>query len=81
MLSSLLTATEQPNMAVAIFQDDELYLTPLQGIVQMRPQFSYLDKNDKRSREETKTPGEGNEKLAVNLYMNFYYLYRQILNF
>lgn len=51
-------------MVIGIFQDDELHITPLKGVVQMRPQFNYLEKNDKRNRDETKTTGEGKEKLA-----------------
>ncbi|OAD60047.1 DNA-directed RNA polymerase III subunit RPC5 [Eufriesea mexicana] len=46
------------NYGVGIFQDGELHITPLRGIVQMRPQFNYLDKSDKRVREEAKNMGE-----------------------
>lgn len=47
------------NYAVGIFQDGELHVTPLKGVIQMRPQFNYLDKSDKRVREEAKNMGEG----------------------
>lgn len=47
------------NYGVGIFQDGELHITPLRGIIQMRPQFSYLDKTDKRVREDAKNMGEG----------------------
>ncbi|XP_017884887.1 DNA-directed RNA polymerase III subunit RPC5 [Ceratina calcarata] len=50
------------NYAVGIFQDGELHITPLRGIVQMRPQFNYLDKSDKRVREEAKSMGEEGEE-------------------
>ncbi|XP_076172472.1 RNA polymerase III subunit E [Ptiloglossa arizonensis] len=50
------------NYAVGIFQDGELHLTPLKGIIQMRPQFNYLDKSDKRVREEAKNTGEDYEE-------------------
>ncbi|KZC05614.1 PREDICTED: DNA-directed RNA polymerase III subunit RPC5 [Dufourea novaeangliae] len=46
------------NYAVGVFQDGELHLTPVTGVVQMRPQFNYLDKSDKRVREEAKNMGE-----------------------
>lgn len=46
------------NYAVGIFQDGELHVTPLKGVIQMRPQFNYLDKSDKRVREEAKNMGE-----------------------
>ncbi|XP_054003978.1 DNA-directed RNA polymerase III subunit RPC5 [Hylaeus anthracinus] len=49
------------NYAVGVFQDRELHLTPLRGIIQMRPQFNYLDKSDKRCREDGKNPGEDYE--------------------
>ncbi|XP_033336227.1 RNA polymerase III subunit E [Megalopta genalis] len=50
------------NYAVGVFQDGELHLTPLRGMVQMRPQFNYLDKSDKRVREEAKNIGEEAEE-------------------
>ncbi|KAG7209766.1 hypothetical protein KM043_011389 [Ampulex compressa] len=46
------------NYAVGVFQDGELHITPLRGVIQMRPQFNYLDKSDKRAREEAKNMGE-----------------------
>ncbi|XP_076293456.1 RNA polymerase III subunit E [Lasioglossum baleicum] len=46
------------NYAVGVFQEGELHLTPLRGVVQMRPQFNYLDKSDKRVRDEAKNMGE-----------------------
>ncbi|XP_012271534.1 DNA-directed RNA polymerase III subunit RPC5 [Orussus abietinus] len=46
------------NYAVGVFQDDEFHVTPLKGIIQLRPQFTYLDKSDKRAKEEAKIMGE-----------------------
>ncbi|XP_066587865.1 DNA-directed RNA polymerase III subunit RPC5 [Prorops nasuta] len=46
------------NYAVGVLQDGELHITPLKGVIQMRPQFNYLDKSDKRVREESKNLGE-----------------------
>ncbi|XP_043265801.1 DNA-directed RNA polymerase III subunit RPC5 [Colletes gigas] len=50
------------NYAVGIFQDGELHLTPLRGIVQMRSQFNYLDKSDQRLRDEAKNTGDDFEE-------------------
>lgn len=38
----------------------ELHLTPLQGILQMRPSFTYLDKADTKHRER-EAANEGQE--------------------
>ncbi|XP_076764759.1 DNA-directed RNA polymerase III subunit RPC5-like [Xylocopa sonorina] len=46
------------NYAVGVFQEGEFHITPLRGIIQMRPQFNYLDKTDKRVRDEAKNMGE-----------------------
>ncbi|KOX67791.1 DNA-directed RNA polymerase III subunit RPC5 [Melipona quadrifasciata] len=46
------------NFGVGIFQDGELHITPLKGIIQLRPGFDYLDKSDKRIRDEAKNMGE-----------------------
>lgn len=40
----------------------ELHLTPLQGILQMRPSFTYLDKADTKHRER-EAANEGQETL------------------
>lgn len=37
--------------AAALYRQGELHLTPLHGILQLRPSFSYLDKADARHRE------------------------------
>lgn len=42
----------------------ELHITPLTGILQMRPSFSYLDKADSKSRER-EAANEGG--LEINL--------------
>ncbi|KAK2576209.1 hypothetical protein KPH14_005579 [Odynerus spinipes] len=53
---------ECSNYAAGIYQDGELHITPLKGIIQLRPQFNYLDKSDKRAREEAKNIGEDIEE-------------------
>lgn len=47
------------NYGIGIFQDGELHITPLKGIIQLRPEFNYLDKSDKRVRDDAKNTGEG----------------------
>ncbi|CAB0028008.1 unnamed protein product [Trichogramma brassicae] len=47
------------NYAIAIYQNDELHITPLKGIIQMRPDFSYLDRVDKKFKDSGKNGGEG----------------------
>ncbi|GBP19972.1 DNA-directed RNA polymerase III subunit RPC5 [Eumeta japonica] len=39
------------NYIVAILQDKELHCTPVKGIVQLRPSYSYFDQQDKRKKE------------------------------
>ncbi|XP_011308501.1 DNA-directed RNA polymerase III subunit RPC5 [Fopius arisanus] len=46
------------NYAVGVFQDGELHVTPLKGIIQLRPQFNYLDMSDKNAKDDTKKAGE-----------------------
>ncbi|KAL7298356.1 hypothetical protein TKK_0008699 [Trichogramma kaykai] len=47
------------NYAIAIFQNDEFHITPLKGIIQMRQDFSYLDRVDKKFKDSGKNGGEG----------------------
>lgn len=39
---------------VGIVRDKEMYITPVHGIYQMRPSFSYFDKQDKRVKADKK---------------------------
>lgn len=48
----------------------ELHLTPLQGILQMRPSFSYLDKADSKHKER-EAANEGKWALRVLLFCLF----------
>ncbi|XP_043598395.1 DNA-directed RNA polymerase III subunit RPC5 isoform X2 [Bombus pyrosoma] len=50
------------NYGIGIFQDGELHITPLKGIIQLRPEFNYLDKSDKRIRDDAKNMGEDYEE-------------------
>lgn len=47
--------------ALATLHSNEIHLTPLKGILQLRPSFPYLDKSDKRNKELEKT--ENDEEL------------------
>ncbi|XP_069692182.1 DNA-directed RNA polymerase III subunit RPC5 [Periplaneta americana] len=58
LLQSTRALADTNNYAVAVYHDNELHITPLRGIVHLRPSFSYLDKSDKRAKEEAKEQGE-----------------------
>ncbi|KAF3704243.1 DNA-directed RNA polymerase III subunit RPC5 [Channa argus] len=49
--SSIQSTTNTSRYAAAVFRKGELHITPLTGILQMRPSFSYLDKADNKTRE------------------------------
>ncbi|XP_038211867.1 DNA-directed RNA polymerase III subunit RPC5 [Zerene cesonia] len=46
------TCVDTKHYAVGLLQDKELHCTPIQGIVQLRPSYSYCDKQDKRKQEK-----------------------------
>lgn len=47
---------------VGVMSGGEMYLTPVKGIYQMRPSFSYFDKQDKRAKADKRAEdGEGPE--------------------
>ncbi|XP_006872006.1 PREDICTED: DNA-directed RNA polymerase III subunit RPC5 isoform X2 [Chrysochloris asiatica] len=45
------TTSNTARYAAALYRKGELHLTPLHGILQLRPSFSYLDKADAKHRE------------------------------
>lgn len=49
--SSIQAASNTARYAAAIFRKGELHVTPLRGILQLRPSFTYLDKADAKHRE------------------------------
>ncbi|XP_056153042.1 DNA-directed RNA polymerase III subunit RPC5 [Lampris incognitus] len=51
MFSSIQATTNTSRYAAAVFRKGELHVTPLQGILQMRPSFTYLDKADGKHKE------------------------------
>lgn len=48
------------NYGIGVYQDGEFHITPLKGILQLRPDFTYLDKGDKRGKDDGKNTGDGN---------------------
>jgi len=55
--------------AVGFLKDGELHLSPLQGVVSLRPSFSHLDKSDKRQSDEI--AGEEPEEEAKQVQVKF----------
>ncbi|KAM4631594.1 DNA-directed RNA polymerase III subunit RPC5 [Discoglossus pictus] len=49
--SSIQAASNTSRYAAAVYRKGEIHLTPLHGILQMRPSFTYLDKADSKYRE------------------------------
>ncbi|KAF3853794.1 hypothetical protein F7725_014482 [Dissostichus mawsoni] len=49
--TSIQATTNTSRYAAAVFRKGELHVTPLSGILQMRPSFTYLDKADTKTRE------------------------------
>ncbi|XP_068100723.1 DNA-directed RNA polymerase III subunit RPC5 isoform X2 [Hyperolius riggenbachi] len=49
--SSIQAASNTSRYAAAFYRKGELHVTPLHGILQMRPSFTYLDKADTKFRE------------------------------
>ncbi|XP_076007629.1 DNA-directed RNA polymerase III subunit RPC5 [Genypterus blacodes] len=49
--TSIQATTNTSRYAAAVFRKGELHITPLTGILQMRPSFTYLDKADGKTRE------------------------------
>ncbi|CAH0723205.1 unnamed protein product, partial [Brenthis ino] len=53
---------ETQHYAVAILQDKELHCTPIKGIMQLRPSYSYYDKQDKRKVDKNKAENSDEEE-------------------
>ncbi|XP_024140784.1 DNA-directed RNA polymerase III subunit RPC5 [Oryzias melastigma] len=49
--TSIQATTNTSRYAAGVFRKGELHVTPLTGILQLRPSFSYLDKADNKTRE------------------------------
>ena len=46
---------------VGSLKDGELHLTPLKGILQLRPSFAYLDRGDKQQQQQQSTAAGGED--------------------
>ncbi|KAK0168773.1 hypothetical protein PV327_002543 [Microctonus hyperodae] len=62
VLQSSKTMSDCSNYSIGIFQDGELHITPLNGIVQLRPQFDYLDKDKKQGKNAGKKQGDDSDE-------------------
>lgn len=59
---------------VCILQDNEIHATALKGILQMRPNFSYFDKDDKRKKDEQKAENDADnldEEQPIQITVKF----------
>jgi DNA-directed RNA polymerase-3 subunit RPC5 len=73
-LKSSRLLTDCSNYAIGVLNEGELHLTPLNGILSLRPTFSYLDKSDKRqghSQDELSGEEEEEELKQVNIFNNY----------
>ncbi|CAL1678401.1 unnamed protein product [Lasius platythorax] len=66
VLTSERTMSDCSNLAIGVFQDDELHITPLNGMLHMKLQCDYLDENDKRGKDGAKGTGEDGDEEEDN---------------
>lgn len=59
VLTSERTMPDCSNLAIGVFQDDELHITPLNGMLHMKLQCDNLDESDKRGKNVAKGTEEG----------------------
>ncbi|XP_078723296.1 DNA-directed RNA polymerase III subunit RPC5 [Lampetra fluviatilis] len=52
LLCSSQTPGSASRYAIALYRRGELHVTPLQGVLQLRPSFSYLDKADSKHKDK-----------------------------
>ncbi|XP_008545381.1 DNA-directed RNA polymerase III subunit RPC5 [Microplitis demolitor] len=63
VLQSSRAVPDCSNYSIGSFHGNELHITPLKSIVQLRPQFNYLEENDKNKKdEETKKQGNDSDE-------------------
>ncbi|XP_063240681.1 DNA-directed RNA polymerase III subunit RPC5 [Bacillus rossius redtenbacheri] len=58
VLTSTRSVPAASNYALGVLLDKELHVTPVRGILALRPSFGYLDKSDRRAKEDAKERGE-----------------------
>lgn len=52
---------ENNNLTVGLLHDKKLTLAPLSSVLALKPHLPYLDKTDRRAKQEMKDEGEGSE--------------------
>nr|CAD7458170.1 unnamed protein product [Timema tahoe] len=62
VLTSTRAVMNASNYAVAVVHENELHVTALRGLLHLRPSFAYLDKSDKRAKEEGEDISGGEEE-------------------
>ena len=58
-LSSTLVTPSSRRYCVGVVADGELHLSPVDAVLALRPSFDYLDRSDKKGRQEARELGEG----------------------
>ncbi|KAK7112961.1 DNA-directed RNA polymerase III subunit RPC5-like [Littorina saxatilis] len=61
VLRSVPCPADTHKYAIGILKNDELHVTPVNAMVQMRPVFDYLDKADNREKKETAAKEAGGD--------------------
>ena len=65
VLTSIPSGLKTRRYCVGYFKDGELHLTPIKGIVQMRPSFEYLDRADGKPEKEVLDDEEDQPKAVT----------------
>ncbi|KAL6423967.1 hypothetical protein ACFW04_009717 [Cataglyphis niger] len=68
------TMSDCSNLAIGVFQDDELHITPLNGMLHMKLQCDNLDESDKRGKnvaKGTEEDGDEDEDNATPVQVTF----------
>ncbi|KYN08719.1 DNA-directed RNA polymerase III subunit RPC5, partial [Cyphomyrmex costatus] len=71
VLTSERTLSDCSNFAVGIFQDDELHITPLKTMLQMKLQCDYLDENDRNGMKNTGEDDDEEENNPIPVKVTF----------
>lgn len=58
-LASQVVAPSSRRYCVGVVSDGELHLCPVDAVLAMRPSFDYLDRSDKKGRQEARELGQG----------------------
>lgn len=69
VLQSSKIISDPSNYSIGVFQNNELHLTPLKNIIEMRPQFDYLDTADRQ--EDARKLAEDKEEDVQQINCHF----------